>query len=552
MDQVGAVLHNPAGQGTIDVLWRDISGRPWALPAAVDAARRRVLADAFEADLARTARAFLAIAALSTRTEGITADSLLRALRALVVAFPVYRCYGLPGAMPPEDARLLATALERANRELDPGDYAALDFLGRCLLEAPEQAASAAAIEAAARFQQLTTPVAAKAIEDTVFYREVRLLSRNEVGSDPQVFSIGVDEFHAACALRARRFPHGLLTTATHDHKRGEDVRARMAVLSDAAPAWSDAVRGWFALNAPLRTHAGGAEAPDAVDEFMLYQTLAGALPLARLDATEVREHFWQRVARWWIKAMRESKRHTGWIAPNAAYEDACLHFLAALVDGDGREFERRLRAFVDSIAAAGALNGLVQTFLRLTTPGVPDLYQGCDWWDLSLVDPDNRAPVDHAARDRALAGDESIVDAMPHWRDGIVKQRLIACLLRHRREHAALYAHGDHRPLRTSGAHDANVIAFERHHGTARLLAVASRWSLSMSSGTLDEPRVAAATWGDTRIPITQPGEYRDVVRDTAATLSGELQLADALRDFPCAMYFSGDRETAWEGRTA
>ncbi|HEX6834258.1 MAG TPA: malto-oligosyltrehalose synthase, partial [Rudaea sp.] len=319
MDHVSAVLHNPAGQNAIDVLWRQAAGAPWDFPPAVAAARRQILDDYFPADLSRIARLLVRIAQSDPKAVHLTDASIRRALAELAVAFPVYRFYGRPGELAPEDTTFLAVAGERANRLLQPTDYEALDFVIATLRDAPP-GERALADEACTRFQQLTVPIAAKAIEDTVFYREARLLSRNEVGSDPNVFSLNADEFHAACATRGRRFPTGLLATATHDHKRGEDTRMRIAVLSDDGEAWSTQAAQWHAANTSLRRDANGKLAPDPVDELMLYQTLVGMWPLAPTDGAmidTVRERAWE----WWRKALREAKRHTSWIAPSSAYE---------------------------------------------------------------------------------------------------------------------------------------------------------------------------------------------------------------------------------------
>ena len=539
MDQVGAVAHNPAGLGALDIAWRRISGRPWDWRAALFEARRQVLQESFGADLQRVARAFHALAA--PNSAHITFATLKRALTELVVAFPVYRCYGMPGALPPEDAAELAEALERAVRQLNPEDYDALDLLARHLRDAPEESRVEEQNQAAVRFQQLTAPIAAKAIEDTVFYREARLLSRNDVGSDPNVFAITTDEFHAACAIRAQRFPHGLLTTATHDHKRGEDARMRLAVLSDDAERWSETVSRWMALNAALRPIAAGIPAPDAIDESMLYQTLVGAWPLAPPQTADQLYEFRDRVAQWWMKALREAKRHSNWIAQNAAYEDACNAFLRAILDNSS-PFRAELQAFVDSIAAAAALAGIVQTFLRLTTPGVPDLYQGCEFWDFSLVDPDNRRAVDFSARDAALQQASTPDELLQQWRSGAMKQALIARLLRHRSQWRPFHATADYVPLAASGERAANVIAFERRSGPAHMLAIAMRWPLSLAGGTLGEPLVPAQAWGDTRIEISGEQALGDVLHDGAPLplRDGGVRIADALRCYPVALYFA------------
>jgi (1->4)-alpha-D-glucan 1-alpha-D-glucosylmutase len=537
MDQVGAVLHNPAGQAALDVLWRDLSGAPWDPRTRSAEARREILEASFGADRARVARSFCALAAWLPDGTALAPASILRALSEIIVAFPVYRYYGLPGDLPPEDAAILAAAIERANRHLDTADYPALDFIARCLREVQEGVA-ALQRAAAVRFQQVTAGVAARAIEDTLFYREARLLSRNEVGSDPNVFSLTADEFHAGCVARAQRFPHGLLATATHDHKRGEDARARLAVLSEHADAWVQAVARWREMNAACVAQAGNAPAPDAIDELILYQTLVGHWPLAAAQADE----FHARIAQWYRKALREAKRHTRWTAPDAAYEDACLRFLATILEPRSDNlFPGDLACFVDAIAAAGALNSLTQTFLRLTTPGVPDLYQGCEFWDFSLVDPDNRRAVDYASRRAALAAAPILTASLGHWRDAAVKQQLIARVLRHRADTHPFYAEAGYEPLLVGGARAAHALAFERRAAHGRLLCVATRWALSLADGVLAQPHVAAAQWQDTHLQLGEGARYTDVLHGGGPfALQGEVPVATLLGEFPVAMLFA------------
>ena len=538
MDQVAALLHNPAGQGALDVLWRKVSGRPWEFGSAVSDARRQILSDSFNADLSRVARGFHALATQVEATVHLTYATIKRALIELIVAFPVYRSYGMSGALAPADERILAFALERTAREVKPEDYSALDFIGRALRDPLDENLQTAQAETAVRFQQLTAPIAAKAIEDTVFYREMRLLSRNEVGSDPNAFSIGVDEFHADCTGRFRRFPASLLTTATHDHKRGEDARMRLATISDDADRWSEAVSRWMEMNVAHKRVLGGAAAPDGVDEFMLYQTLASAWPLdGKRDDFRQRDDLRERMWQWWIKALRESKRRTSWIAPNAAYEESCMKFLDAILGNEA--FTGDLATYVDSIAAASAMSGLSQTFLRLTTPGVPDLYQGCEFWDFSLVDPDNRRRVDFDARVAALAEEISPAQLLRDWRGGAVKQRLIARVLHHRAQWPALYASGEYTPLTISGSRGAHVIAFERRLEDARLVCIASRWTQSLGGGALSQPSIESSVWDDTAVALDD-GIFVDVLNggELSAT-GGTLPVAAALSRFPVALLF-------------
>jgi (1->4)-alpha-D-glucan 1-alpha-D-glucosylmutase len=533
MDHVGALLHNPAGQGVLDVLWRRIAGKPWEFRGAVSDARRQMLGESFSADLSRVARIFHALALRAPTTSHLTYASLKRALVELIVAFPVYRCYGLPGSLAPEDAAILAFALERTMREAKPEDYDSIDFIARCLRDAPDSELETLQIEAAVRFQQLTAPIAAKAVEDTVFYREMRLLSRNEVGSDPNAFSMGVDEFHAACIARSRRFPNSLLATATHDHKRGEDARMRLAVLSEDADRWSETVSRWMAANMAHKTAAAGTAIPDAIDEYALYQTLVSAWPLVSVDDKSTQQ-LHQRLSQWWTKALREAKRHSSWIAPNAAYEEGCMKFVESIL-GDA-SFVAELSNFVESIAAAAALAGLTQTFLRLTTPGVPDLYQGCDFWDFSLVDPDNRRAVDYAARKTSLHSSRSLREHMTKWRSGTVKQWLIATVLAHRRQMPQLYGAGDYVPISVSGTYASHVIAFERRFEGTRIVCVASRWAQSFLHAESDIPLIAAERWEDTTL-IIDAGAFTDIFSGAAVSIENGCSISERLHEFPIAL---------------
>jgi (1->4)-alpha-D-glucan 1-alpha-D-glucosylmutase len=379
---------------------------------------------------------------------------------------------------------------------------------------------------AVTRFQQLTPPLAAKSVEDTTFYRYAPLLSRNEVGSYPAELAPGVADFHAANARRSADFPRGLLATATHDHKRGEDTRARLAVLSEMPARWAETLRTWMNAHSSARTRlpapgGGTLMAPSAPDEIMLYQALVGACPAdLRADDEAAIQSFIERMAAWQQKALREAKQHSGWLMPDAAYETACRTFLDAVLVGEMRPtFLPALLELVQSIQPAAQANSLTQTLLRLTSPGVPDLYQGCDFEDLSLVDPDNRRPVDMAAR-RALL----------HAPDGEhQKQQLIQAALRCRQDHPALFCGGNYVPLEVTGAQAKHVIAFMRQGDGTAAIAVALRLSLTLLAPGLK----LAAAWGDTQvaIPASVRQAWRDAVSGKVVTdVDGTLALADLL----------------------
>ncbi|WP_225063102.1 malto-oligosyltrehalose synthase [Komagataeibacter rhaeticus] len=483
MDQVGAVLHDGAGAVALDRLWATCGPDAQPLDPIVKTARAQLIEQTFCAGF--THLAALLDRALCDTAEGCATHEMHDGLRNLLVQFQPYRTYFADEVI--QDHQAGTAALRRAERAAFPflaaGQCAMVARMARLLESCPDQAPPVGVRHAQLAFEHLTAPLAAKSLEDTAFYRYGRLLSRNEVGSDPQVLALPVAAFHDACAARAVRFPHALLATATHDHKRGEDARARLAVLSEVAVEWEGLVQGWFAHNGA----AGGAEGPgpDRIDELMLYQALVGAWPLLALGEGTARDRFCQRITQWQTKALREAGRHTGWTRPDAAYETACARFAERLLDpGRSAAFLHQLEGFVARIAPAGALNGLAQTLLRLCVPGVPDLYQGCDLWDFSLVDPDNRSPVDFAHRDALLEQATSFAAAAAVWRTGRVKQDLIRRILSFRQHYPGLFASGSYTPVDIAGADQAHAIAFLRQHDGMSLLVLAPRLPLGLGVG--------------------------------------------------------------------
>jgi malto-oligosyltrehalose synthase len=502
MDEAALLLHAPEGAEPLARHWAALSGRPAAFEPEARAARAEILQRHFAGQLDAAARAFLALARADVRTRDVTLEALRRALVALLTVFPVYRTYATADGLPGADQPVLAAAA-RAARPLAAREEAwLLDQLAAWLGGKGPPALRA---EAARRLQQLSAPVSAKAVEDTAFYRYGRLLSRNDVGFDPGRLSAPLQAFHAAAEARLARFPHAMLTAATHDHKRGEDVTARLAVLSERPELWIERSRRWMGLS----------DALDPGDRYMLLQTLAGSWPLdARPDLDALR----QRVGAWLVKALREAKLRTSWAAPDEAYEASGMRLLDTLLSSS--DFLAEMHGMVEIIAPAAALNTLSSTLLRCTAPGVPDLYQGCEFWDLSLVDPDNRRPVDYAARAAALQAGEPPEALLPHWRDGRVKQALIARALGLRAELPQLFAEGDYVPLQVEGLRAGSVLAFLRRHGEdAVLVAAAVRCAGALEGAELPLP--SADWWGDTR--TVGPAERR--VADLLARLPVALE---------------------------
>jgi (1->4)-alpha-D-glucan 1-alpha-D-glucosylmutase len=311
-----------------------------------------------------------------------------------------------------------------------------------------------ARVDVVRRLNQLTAPVAAKAVEDTAFYRYSRLLSRNDVGFQPGRLAMPQDEFLAEAKVRARAWPNAMLTTATHDHKRGEDVRARLAVVSEIAGEWRQVVESWLA-----ETASGRPDCIAADDAYSLFQTLVGAWPIdLAADDTAGLQQFAERIAGWREKSLREAKLRSSWAAPDRDYEAANQQWLQTLLDpAQSPVFLASLVAFVRRIVPAGAVNSLVQAALRCTLPGVPDLYQGAELWDLSLVDPDNRRPVDFDLR-------QQLLDTRSHdWRSGSTKLMLIADILRARWNYPELFTRGAIESLQLRGPRAHNILAFRR-----------------------------------------------------------------------------------------
>ena len=532
MDQASAVLHDPAGAVPLARLWEEVAGAHDYAELAL-AARRQMTLQNFSADLDATVRALQAMAAATG--EAIDAADLHSALVELIVHFPVYRTYARPGNVDPRDALVLASAARAAECNMADSNRSTIALLQRWLSGDTPAGASDEAALAIGRFQALTPPIAAKAIEDTTFYRYGRLLSRNEVGAEPDHFALSVEAFHGACERRQRDTPHTLLATATHDHKRGEDVRARLAVLSEMPGTWSEQVRHWRRLDAKRLVTINGVRAPDPADQLMLYQAIVGSWPpwMGATDEDAIRS-FTERICQWQRKALREAKRRSSWSHPDDAYEGACADFLRAGMSS--REFLDAVSSFVALIAPAGALNGLSQTLLRLATPGVPDMYQGTEFWDFSLVDPDTRRPVDGFARERALQHPESIAALLAGWTDGHLKQQLIARVLRTRRQHPGLFRDGGYRPLLLRGRHAVHAIAFQREYGAQVAVVVVPRLPWPLLGAETRAPHIAAHCWQDTALDVP-PGNWRDVICGRQYHLPGRATLREILKAAPVAL---------------
>jgi (1->4)-alpha-D-glucan 1-alpha-D-glucosylmutase len=518
MDQVGALLHDPASAEVLRASWEAISGRSGQFEDEESMARREVLTSRLVAEFERCVRASDA---------AVRAEPVAEALRNLLLRLRVYRTYLGGGAARGQDLAVLAPAFAATN-EYGTASQASRAALRDLLLHgARGKEYRCARRMARRRIEQLSAPLNAKAVEDMGFYRHGVLLSRNEVGSDPRQFALSPDAFHHAVQERGRRWPRALLATATHDHKRGEDVRARLAVLSERADEFVASASSWLAELERIEP------LPSAGDRWMLVQTILGAWPLdlhtAPRDAAAVAglQRFASRIVEWQRKAIREAALRTSWTTPDEIYEGACQRLVERLF-GEERcaGLLREMAAAAHRLDAPGALNSLVATTLKLSVPGVPDIYQGTEYWDQSLVDPDNRRPVDYATRMARFDRHADIAALLPAYRDGRIKQTLMARLLELRRDHPALFAHGSHEALAIEGDDDGRALAFLRRRGDERMLVVlprlgagwlqqndlpmvpAHRWS---RAGVVLPPHDATCTWRDVFTNVRHPpAKYR------------------------------------------
>lgn len=497
------------------------------VPDAVDydeetyRSKHLVVRTALASELTVLANQLARVARDDRRTRDFTFNTLRRALAEVIACFPVYRTY-VDQQVHAQDRRFIEWAVARAKRRSRAADASIFDFVREVLLcRAGETADAKEAVCVFARkFQQVTAPVTAKGVEDTAFYRYNRLVSLNEVGGNPAQFGFTVAAFHGASQDRAARWPYTMLATSTHDTKRSEDVRVRIDVLSEMPAAWRLRLRHWSRINRSRKRRIDERPAPSANDEYLLYQTLLGSWPSEPLDDTALGAYR-ERIQAYMLKALREAKLHSSWINPNADYERAVTDFVQSLLGRlDGNRFLEDFVPVQRHIAWLGMLNGLSQTAIKLASPGVPDIFQGCELWDFSLVDPDNRRPVDYALRRALLAEVRALQQQPPDERgprlrsllqeplDGRSKLYVTYCGLRLRREREALFRRGDYTPLSTEGERASHLVAFARRleHIGAILVAPRLLAPLVPHPGYLP---VGKEAWGDTAVvlPWTQPG---------------------------------------------
>jgi (1->4)-alpha-D-glucan 1-alpha-D-glucosylmutase len=550
---VNGLFVDTAAAARLERIWQAFSGERTPFEEACHDGKRAIQRTALASELTMLATELLRIARADLRSRDFTFNSLRETLREVAACMPVYRTY-VAGAPSAQDLRYIEWAMAGAVRHGRETDPSVLAFVRETLTgRAPAGASPAHAarvLRFAMRFQQFTAPVAAKGVEDTAFYNYHRLVSLNEVGGEPSQFGFGVNAFHGASADRAARWPHTMLATSTHDNKRSEDVRQRINVLSEMPAAWRLELRRWRKLNRSRRRDMQGRSAPSAADECLLYQVLLGTLPGHGL-AGEALARYRGRIEAYMTKAAREAKRETSWLDPGADYERALADFVRGALSRDTpNPFLDDIETQAETVSWYGALNSIAMTAIKFASPGVPDLYQGNELIDLSLVDPDNRRPVDYAVRERLLAGFEAapvraadVGALLADPRDGRAKLWVTWRLLQLRRLAPGLMSQGDYRGLAIRGAAQRHGIAFHRALGGQSLVVVSGR----LFAGLAGAPRLplGEAAWGDTQVEFRRtraaPAYVNVLTGERVSVSGGVLPLATALAAFPVAVLVAG-----------
>lgn len=544
LNAVNNLFVNPDHETTFDALYQNFTGRPQTFEEITDQTKKLIMAETLTSEIDARSAELARIVEQNRRYRGFTQNSLAFGMREIVTGLSIYRTYITdPSSVTERDRHYITEAVElaKARNRLTPSsifDFLLNTLLMRNLDDFPES--QRGALRAfVMKFQQFTGPVMAKSVEDTAFYIYNRLLSLNEVGGHPAQFGTEEADFHRHNTTQT--FCYTMLSTSTHDTKRSEDVRARINVLSEIPDEWEHAIQHWAEINEPGKTVVNGAPAPSRNDEYLLYQTLVGAWP-------DELESFRERLITYLHKAINEAKEHSNWINPNEAYAEAVEAFANYILDNEA--FRSAFEPFGQRVAFYGRFNSLAQVLLKLTAPGVPDIYQGNEMWRFSLADPDNRRPVDFEHQRSVLAGLKERAAEDPHKlasalieeaQTGAVKLYLIYRALNYRRAHKDLFQDGTYRPIKATGAKAKHICAFVRQSGGAAALVVAPRLVVGLTGGKEIVP-VGREVWEDTYLELPGglgAGSVENAFTGESLASPGEkLAVADILTVFPVGLF--------------
>ncbi|TAK28347.1 MAG: malto-oligosyltrehalose synthase [Chloroflexota bacterium] len=562
LNTVNGVFVDSSHKKVFDNLYQTFIGKKVDLRSLEASSKKMIMLVSLASEINALARHLNRISEKNRRYRDFTLNSLTFAIREVIAALPVYRTYvSADGAeLDSHDRRCVETAIATAKKSNPRTSSSIFDFIREVLLlkwtDDIDEEDRALRREFVMKFQQTTGPVMAKGVEDTLFYVHNRLVSLNEVGGDPGRFGTSVESFHQQNAERQKRWPHSLLSTSTHDTKRSEDVRARVNVLSELPLEWKRALLRWSKLNRVKKAMVDGQPVPDPAEEYLLYQTLLGAWPLAMRDHAD-HQAFVERIEAYMFKALKEAKVNTSWVNPNLDYEEAVRRFLRNVLDDTRTNpFLEDFRELRRIVAHYGMFNALSQLLLKIASPGVPDFYQGTELWDFSLVDPDNRRPVNYDVRSRLLrALKRRVADSagslrklakelLAHKEDGRIKLYVTWRALSFRRDNPDLFAHGAYVPLWGAGSKAKHLCAFARENEARQTIIVVPRLVVGLTGGEEVAP-TGPDVWEDTALllPKDRAGQaYQnlftgEVLETTVWEDQAALPLADIFSIFPVAL---------------
>ena len=556
---VNGLFVDPESQRKLDRIYRVFIGERLDFKELLYECKKLVMDRSLNSELNVLANHLSRIALADRHTCDFTLKSLRDALSEIVACFPVYRTYVTEQGPSASDRAYINDAIECAKERSTAADSSAYDFICEVLLTTRAEGHAdyyrRSVIHFAMRFQQYTSALMAKGLEDTSFYRYNRLVSLNDVGGDPLRFGVTPDEFHCHILERSKAWPHEMLATSTHDSKRSEDVRARINVLSELPVEWYRRVRNWRALTRSFKKNLDSCQAPAPNDEYLFYQTLVGAWPLGA-DGENPDHTFAKRICEYMLKALREAKKNTSWANPNDQYESAVTDFVNSVLGS--QSFRESFLRFLKVVSHFGMLNSLSQTLIKLTVPGVPDIYQGNELWQFQLVDPDNRRAVDYDLRRRTLRDlhelerqpcekrKPALREMAEHMHDGRIKLYLTSKTLSFRKQHRNLFECGEYIPLKVEGEHARHLLAFARKYPNETIVAAVPRLCSQLLKGTPGLP-LGPDVWSDTTIHLPVAGRFRNFLTgdvfdpgEVSASGSMTLRAADLFDTFPVALLAS------------
>jgi len=537
LNYVNGVFCQSENHTSFDKIYHSFIGSRVDYPSLVREKKHLILEKNLAGDVDNLASLLKNIASKYRYGNDFTLNGLKRAIAEVLTLFPIYRTYITPDGITDTDKACIQEVINTARKQV-PLLQHEMNFIEKVMLlqfdESLTQTEREQWIYFVLRMQQYTGPLMAKGVEDTTLYVYNRLVSLNEVGGNPSHFGITINQFHTFNQQHQKNWPHTMNATATHDTKRGEDVRARLNVLSEIPQEWEQQVNNWSELNQEHRSLV------DRNDEYFLYQTLVGAFPFAEHEQAS----FVERVQEYMIKAIREAKVHTAWLRPDNEYEAACTTFIQKVLDPNlSRQFLDIFRLFQQKIAEYGIFNSLSQTLLKITAPGVPDFYQGTELWDLSLVDPDNRRPVDFELRRAYLRSIQEsiktdvlslIPELLTHKTDGRIKLFLTLQALKARTKYLSLFQNGEYLPLKVHGTHANHIIAFARQHHNQTAIAIVPRFLTTLTQP--GQPPLGESVWQNTHLQLPAKTWQNLLTHQTLQT-GDTLPISQAHSHFPVAL---------------